>query len=137
MNNKRYQKGIDKLMEFQDASNKEASNHLSILDSLKDVAPDITKYMVEFSYGEIYTREGLTNEQRVLITISSLVTQGMYPQLETHINAGLTIGVKPKEIVETLIHLLSYVGFPKVLNGIDVVKRVFEQRGIKLNTKDE
>jgi 4-carboxymuconolactone decarboxylase len=79
---------------------------------------------------EIYSREGLTNEQRTIATIASLVTLGTEPQLELHINTGLTIGLTPKEIVGTIVHLIPYTGFPRVLNALKVVKKVFAQRNV-------
>ncbi|MFJ7756379.1 carboxymuconolactone decarboxylase family protein [Peribacillus muralis] len=128
----RYEKGLDKLMEFTVKDNKEASTHLKITENFKDIAPDVSKYMIEFTYGDIYTRPGLDNKQRALVTISSLVTLGTEPQLELHINAGLTAGLTPEEIIEVFIQLLSYSGFPRVLNAIEVARKVFTQRGLSV-----
>jgi 4-carboxymuconolactone decarboxylase len=130
METSRYQKGVAKMMEFTVTDKKEASTHLKIEENLKDIAPDVSRFMIEFTYGDVYTRPGLDNKQRALVTISSLVTQGTLPQLELHLNTGLTAGLTPEEIIEVFIHLLSYTGFPRVLNAIDVAKKVFAQRGI-------
>lgn len=132
MKKTRYQKGVDKLMEYTATDNNETSTHLKIEENLKDIAPDVSKFMIEFTYGDIYTRSGLDNKQRALITISSLVTQGTLPQLELHLNTGLTSGLTPEEIIETFIQLLSYTGFPCVLNAIEVAKKVFAQRGVSV-----
>ena len=48
-----------------------------------------------------------------MVTIASLVTLGTEPQLELHINVGITIGLTPKEIVGTIVHLIPYTGFPR------------------------
>lgn len=124
----RHQVGMDKLMEYTDTSNKEISTHLKIVDDLKDIAPDVADMIIDFGYGEVYAREGLTNKQRALVTISSLVTQGTEPQLELHLNTGLTAGLTRKEIVESIIQLIPYTGFPRVLNALRVAKKVLEQR---------
>ncbi|MCD7035181.1 carboxymuconolactone decarboxylase family protein [Metabacillus sp. GX 13764] len=124
----RHQVGMDKLMEYTDTSNKKISTHLKIVDDLKDIAPDVADMIIDFGYGEVYAREGLTNKQRALVTISSLVTQGTEPQLELHLNTGLTAGLTRKEIVESLIQLIPYTGFPRVLNALRVAKKVLEQR---------
>ncbi|MET1176324.1 carboxymuconolactone decarboxylase family protein, partial [Paenibacillus amylolyticus] len=81
-----YPQGLDKLMEDTLTSDDKISTHLKISEVLQDIAPDVSKYMIEFAYGDIYSRSGLTNQQRALVTISSLVTQGTEPQLELHIN---------------------------------------------------
>jgi 4-carboxymuconolactone decarboxylase len=60
----------------------------------------------------------------------------MEPQLELHINTGLTIGLTPKEIVGTIVHLIPYTGFPHVLNALKIVKKVFAQRNVKVNDQE-
>ncbi|MFC7064153.1 carboxymuconolactone decarboxylase family protein [Halobacillus seohaensis] len=136
MSNDRYQQGLDKLMEYTLTSDDNISTHLKISDELEDIAPDIGKYIIEFAYGDIYSREGLTNQQRALVTISSLVTQGTEPQLELHINTGLTAGLSPKEIVESITHLIPYTGFPSVLNALTVAKKVFSMRNVSIDKAD-
>lgn len=132
MTQDRYQKGLDKLMEYTLTGNDNISTHLKIEENLKDIAPDVSKFIIEFAYGDIYTRSGLTNQQRALVTISSLITQGTEPQLELHINTGLTSGLTATEIVETIIQLVPYTGFPRVLNALEVAKKVFAERDVKV-----
>ncbi|KSU57252.1 4-carboxymuconolactone decarboxylase [[Bacillus] enclensis] len=128
MNDKRYEHGMEKLMEYTVKDRENASTHLKIADDLQDIAPDVAKYIIEFAYGNIYTRDGLSNKQRALVTISSLVTQGTEPQLELHLNTGLTAGLTQKEIVEAITQLIPYTGFPRVLNALKVAKKVFSIR---------
>ena len=127
---KRYQRGMDVIRKYEDKSENPA--YSITFEDLMDLDPDLENYIVEFAFGDIYSREGLTHEQRTLITISSLVTQGLEPQLKLHVNTGLTIGLTPKEIVGAIIHLLPYTGFPRVLNALKVAKEVFVQRGVKV-----
>jgi len=134
MGKDRLHQGLDKLMEYTLTDNKEISTHLKIADELKDIAPDVSKYIIEFAYGDIYSRPGLTNQQRALVTMSSLITQGTEPQLELHINTALTSGLTPKEVVEAIIQLIPYTGFPRVLNALTIAKKVFTQRHIKVST---
>ncbi|MDQ8057523.1 carboxymuconolactone decarboxylase family protein [Bacillus velezensis] len=131
MDQSRYQQGLDKLMEYTLTSDDKISTHLKISEDLRDIAPDVSKYIIEFAYGDIYSRPGLTNQQRALVTISSLVTQGTEPQLELHINTGLTSGLTPTEIVESITQLVPYTGFPRVLNALSVAKKVFAQRHVE------
>jgi 4-carboxymuconolactone decarboxylase len=128
MTTDRYQRGLDELMEYTLTGNPDISTHLKIAENLQDLAPDVARYIIEFAYGDIYARPGLTKQQRAPITISSLVTLGTDPQLELHVNTGLTAGLTKQQIVEAIIHLIPYVGFPLVLNGLNVAKKVFAQR---------
>jgi 4-carboxymuconolactone decarboxylase len=126
------ERGVSKLEEYTLRDSDDAVTHRKIAEDLEDIAPDVGKYIVDFGYGEIYSRPGLTNQQRVLITIASLVTQGTERELELHINTGPTAGLTSTEIVESVIHLIPYTGFPRVLNALYVVKKVFDQRQVEI-----
>ena len=115
MEKTRYQRGLDIMNEITLTDNKEIGTHADIVAAFKDLAPDLENYIVEFAFGDIYSREGLTKQQQTMVTIASLVTLGTEPQLELHINVGLTIGLTPKEIVGTDRALDSLYRFPTCL----------------------
>lgn len=125
----RYQKGIDKIMEFVTPEKDNPTGHMDIGAGFKDLAPDLEKFVVEFAFGDIYAREGIDNKQKVLVTISALVAQGK-PQIQMHIKSALNVGFTPKEIVGAIIHLLPYTGFPSVLNALTAAREVFEEKGL-------
>lgn len=101
----------------------------AVIDSLKNIAPDAGKYIVEFAFGEIYSRENLTLQEKELITITSLLSiGGCEKQLNVHINASLNIGISPKKIIDTFIQCIPYVGFPRVLNAIFEAKLIFQNK---------
>jgi len=128
--NERYENGWEKLMEVDGEGGKR------VIESLKNIAPDLGRYVIEFAFGDIYTRQGISLQQKQLVTIASLTTQGgCEPQLNVHINAALNVGLTPNAIVEAIIHCIPYTGFPRVLNAVFVAKQVFEERNLKVNTK--
>lgn len=101
----------------------------SVIRSLESVAPDVGRLIVEFAFGEIYPRGGLSVQERELITIASLLTAGgCEPQLEVHVNGALNVGVPQEKIVEAFIQCIPYTGFPRVLNALFVAKKVFAER---------
>lgn len=105
----------------------------NVIKSLEDIAPDIGKYIIEFAFGDIYTRKELTLQEREMITIASLLTTGgCEPQLEVHINGALNVGVLPEKVIETFIQCIPYVGFPKVLNAVFLAKKIFLERKLML-----
>lgn len=122
--NDRFQQGVEKIKEY---TSEEEIDRLLNSDGLKDIAPDLRRYIIEFAYGDIYSRPGLDNQQRALITISSLVTQGAEPQIETHIKRAIVAGVSPTEIVESIMQLIPYIGFPRVQNALNILKRVLSE----------
>jgi 4-carboxymuconolactone decarboxylase len=102
---------------------------IRVLQNVKQTSPDMVKYIVEFAFGEIYSRKGLDIKSREIVSISSLLTLGnAVPQLKSHINGALNIGCTRGEILEIVIQILLYSGFPNALNGLQTVKEVFEER---------
>lgn len=102
-----------------------------VVESLSDIAPDLGRYIVEFAYGDVYARPGLDLKQRQLVTIGALAAQGdTAPQLRFHLDAALHVGLSPVEVVEALIHVVPFAGFPRALNAVTVARQVFADRGI-------
>ena len=100
----------------------------NLLQAYEDVAPDFTRYLVEFAFGEIYARPG-DLRQKELVAIASLATMGgCDPQLETHVHGAFNVGLSEEEVVEVVMTLIPYIGFPKALNAMAVVKRVVGKR---------
>lgn len=103
----------------------------NVIDSLKDISPELGHQVVAWGFGEIYARPGLDPRDRQLVTLGMLTALGgCEPQLDVHINAALTVGISPEEIVEALLHSSVYCGMPKALNATFVAKKVFGERGL-------
>lgn len=127
MNNTRYTIGLKNL------SKVDGKGGDAVIQSLEGIAPDLGKYIIEFAFGDIYSRPELSLQERELITITSLLTAGgCEPQLTVHINSALNTGITPSKIIETFIHCVPYVGFPRVLNAVFTAKKVFTEQGISL-----
>ncbi|HIV74563.1 MAG TPA: carboxymuconolactone decarboxylase family protein [Candidatus Pseudogracilibacillus intestinigallinarum] len=134
MASERYEKGMDVLKDFNLVDQHHPEGHMDIGAGFKDLAPDLEDFVVEFAFGDIYGREGIDPKQKVLVTMASLVAQGI-PQIEMHVKTGIKVGLTPEEIVGAIIHILPYAGFPKVLNGLKAVQKVFSEQGITVKTK--
>lgn len=116
------ERGLAKLGEIDGAQGD------AVMDALADIAPDLGRYIVSFGFGEIYQRPVLGNRERELLTLGLLAAQGgCEKQLKVHIHAALNVGISRAEIVETFIHCVPYLGFPKALNAVFVVKEVFAE----------
>ena len=101
-----------------------------VVDALADIAPDFARYLIEFPFGDIYARPGLGLREREIATIAALTALGnATPQLKVHIEAGRNVGVGREEIVETIMQMAVYAGFPAALNGLFAAKEVFAARG--------
>ncbi|WP_417843872.1 carboxymuconolactone decarboxylase family protein [Thalassospira sp.] len=99
-----------------------------VVDALADIAPDFARYLIEFPFGDIYTRPGLSVRDREIATIAALTAMGTATaQLKVHIAAGLNVGLTRDEIVEILIQMAVYAGFPAALNGLFAAQDVFAE----------
>lgn len=123
--NERFRRGALKLREI------DGEQGLAVVDALADVAPDLGRYVVEFAFGDVYSRDDLDDRQRQLVTIGALTALGgAEPQLVVHINAALNVGLTPHEIVGAITHTAPFTGFPRTLNAILTARTVFENRGV-------
>ena len=132
----RYQKGMEKLKELTVPDEHNPTGHMDIGEGFRDLAPDLSRIVVEFAFGDIYARPGLDNRQKVLTTISALVAQGT-PQIGMHVITGLNVGLTPREIVGCIMHLIPYVGFPRALNALRVAQEVFAEQGVGVDQDGE
>lgn len=95
--------------------------------------PDFATYVVEFPFGDIYSRPGLGLRERELAVVAALCALGnAAPQLKVHVGAALHVGCQPTEVVEVVMQMAVYAGFPAALNGLSVVREVFGEQGIAL-----
>lgn len=100
----------------------------NVIEALADIAPDFATYLFEFPFGDIYSRPGLSLRDREIATIAALAVMGTaQPQLKVHIEAGLNVGLTQEEIIEVLMQMAVYAGFPAALNAIFAAKETFAQ----------
>lgn len=119
----RYTRGAARLSEIDGAAGE------AVIDALKDIAPDFAAYLLEHPFGDIYCRPGLDLRAREIATIGMLGALGnAAPQLKVHVHAALNVGVTREEIVEVMMQLSVYAGFPAALNALFVAKEVFAER---------
>jgi 4-carboxymuconolactone decarboxylase len=101
----------------------------NVISSLADIAPDFARYLIEFPFGDIYSRPGLDLRAREIATLAALTALGnAAPQLKVHIEAGLNVGLSREEITEIIMQMAVYAGFPAALNGLFAAKDVFAHR---------
>lgn len=116
----RYLQGLAKLREIDG----QAGEH--VVASLDGIAPDFARYLIEFPFGDIYSRPGLDLRSREIAVVAALTALGnAAPQLKVHLRAALNVGVTREETVEVLMQMAVYAGFPAALNGLTAAREVF------------
>lgn len=122
MNEDRYARGWAKLKEIDGRAGE------NVIESLQDIAPDFARLLIEFPFGDIYSRPGLDLKMRELAVVAALTAMGnAAPQLKVHIHGARNVGCSRQEIVEVIMQMAVYAGFPAALNGLFSAKEIFSQ----------
>lgn len=126
--NERYERGANLL------KSKRPDEYEKLTKKLGVKAPDAEKYILEFVYGDIWSREGLDLRAKAIATVSALASiGGAETQLKSHIMGALECGCKPEEIIEVMYHIIPYAGFARGLNGLRAALEAFEEHKITVN----
>lgn len=91
----------------------------------RDISPEFESYVIEFLAGEIWSRPGLDRRTKSLTTIAALAALGRPLALELNIRMALNNGATRQEIVETLLQIAPYAGFPACWEGLTMAQKVF------------
>ncbi len=126
MTSERFERGSQKINTLMEGADQ------GVLKGLGKVAPDLAQYVLEFVFGDLYSRKGLDLKTKQMLTITILATLGnAKPQLAYHINCALNIGITRQEVIDIMTHISGYAGFPAALNGVNTAKEVFAERDQK------
>ena len=97
-----------------------------VVESLRGIAPDLAEWIIDFSYGDVMSRPGLDRRSRQFATIAALTALGnAQPQLKVHIEGALNVGCTQQEIIEVILQMAVFAGFPAAINALNVAREVF------------
>jgi 4-carboxymuconolactone decarboxylase len=126
-NEARYQRGLNALNQISKSSGE------AVVNSFENIAPDLGRYIVEFSYGDVFSRPNLDLKTRELATVGALTglnTTASELPLKVHVNGALNVGANRQEIVEAILHMIPYVGFVKVQQAMALAETIFTERNV-------
>jgi len=92
----------------------------------KEISPDLERLILEFVAGRIWTRPGLDLKTRSLSTVAALTALGRSSALELNIRMALGNGATKKDVLEIMLHMAPYAGFPAVWDAMKIATRLFE-----------
>jgi len=93
----------------------------------REISPDLERFILEFVAGRIWTRTTLDLKTRSLSTVAALTALGRPNALELNIRMALGNGATKEEILEVMLHMAPYAGFPAVWDGMQIARRVLDQ----------
>jgi len=119
----RYQFGAQHLAKLQ------ANQVENLEQTFKSISPDMAKFVIEYGFADIFSRPTLDFKRREMATIAALTAMGTaQPQLKFHIQAALNIGVSQADIIEIMLLMSVYAGFPAAINGTLTLKEAIKER---------
>lgn len=104
----------------------------AVVRGFDDIAPDLGRMIVEHSYGEVFSRPGLglkTRELTACAALAAVASRTTETPLRVHINAALDVGATREEILETLLNLTAYIGYPAAQQAVGIAGEEFAKRG--------
>jgi 4-carboxymuconolactone decarboxylase len=120
----RYTHGVEAMGKISRASGE------AVVNGFKDIAPDLGRYIMEFAYGEVFSRPGLDLKTRELATVAALTVRGSTADatpLRVHVAGALNTGATRTEIIEAILHMIPYAGFPRVQAAIALAGEAFAE----------
>lgn len=127
-NEVRYRRELKALNQISKASGE------AVVKSFEDIAPNLGRYILEFSYRDVFSRPNLDLKTRELATVSPLTglnTTASELPIKVHINGALNVGANRQEIIEAIMYMIPYVGFVKVQQAMALAEAVFQERDTK------
>lgn len=118
----RVQKGEDKQVElFGDSYRGAASRG-------PEESRHINRWLAGNCFGDYYTRKGLDNRQREMITFCFIAAQGgCEPQLAGHTAGNLGVGNDKQFLINVISQCMPYIGYPRTLNALRVINEVCKE----------
>lgn len=109
-------------------------------DSLGTFAPEFAHFNDDILFGENWNNEDIDLKTRSIITVVTLVSQGMTDSsLQYHLQNAKNNGVSKNEIAAVLTHTAFYAGWPKAWAAFRLAKDVWNENetNSKLSEKDK
>ena len=96
------------------------------LENLASKSPELARQLVEFPFAGIYTRSTLDLKTREMLTVAALTVLGYaQSELKDHIRGALNVGCTREEILEIILQMAVYAGFPAALEAVKTASDVF------------
>ncbi len=83
----------------------------------------------EYCWGAVWSRPGLTRQERSMINLAMLTALGRTHEVEIHVRGALNNGLTKEQISEVLLHTTIYCGVPAALDSFRVASKVIAEHG--------
>lgn len=88
---------------------------------------NINRWLADNCFGDYYTRNGLNNQERELITFCFILAQGgCENQLRGHTVGNFGVGNDKEKLYSVVEQCMPYIGYPRSLNAMNIIDEVSE-----------
>jgi len=98
--------------------------------NIDDFNRDFQRILTEYCWGEVWTRQVLSNKQRSLNNLCIIATLNRAAEFEMHVRGALRNGCTPAEIRDTLIQVAVYAGIPAGVEAFRIARKVLTEEGV-------
>ena len=92
---------------------------------------DLDQFTIDHLYADIWSRRTIPLRVRSMITLTLLTALGWDRELQMHLEGALRLGITREEILEIMIHVAHYAGWPAAHNGQCIAQEVFKKSSRK------
>lgn len=119
----RYEKGLDVQVKYFGPQMKNA------MDRYREGQKHFADFLADYCFGDYYTRTGLSDQDRELITFTFIVTLGgCENQLRGHVAGNLSVGNNEEILIAALTVIMPFIGFPRTLNALAIINEITEKQ---------
>ena len=102
----------------------QGARHQDLQSALGAIDPRLAGWADGFIFGDVWARDGIAFEDRMLVAIVALAATEKPNQLRNYLHGALQDGMDPRRIHEALLMLVVYVGWPVALQSLIVWQEV-------------
>ncbi len=96
----------------------------AITKGLHNLDPDLAQLIIDVAYDNVFERPDLDLKTKELLAVAHLMHVGTESEIKTHIYGALNCGASPEEIKETILHGAMFIGFPKAMAAMKILKSI-------------
>ncbi|MEW5816324.1 MAG: carboxymuconolactone decarboxylase family protein [Spirochaetota bacterium] len=96
-------------------------------ERLNKLDPEFSRLTQEFGWAGMYARTVLDDRTRELTAIAALTVMDKGPQLKDHIGMALRLGATRQEVLEVILQMVIFAGFPTALKALPVLEEVLKE----------
>ena len=115
----RFEKGLDKQVALF------GKQMLDNQTTAPKIRKNINRWLASNCFGDYYTRTGLNDKEREMITFCFILAQGgCENQLRGHTAGNFNVGNGKEKLYQIIEQCVPYIGYPRSLNAMNIVDEI-------------